>query len=229
MHGSKGRVLFLLAAALVGCSGGRTTGSPEAGTAADASGGDDASGTADAGAVDAADATEDGSTDAGADGAGRDAEPAEAAADAAHDAPPDGVADAPPLEAGVCNALVNDATPVPETQVAAEAPTARGGTVVPGRYRLTQWQIFTGPGGASGPTGNTRKYVLDLHASTYDEVIADNGNSDERYTRTWSTQGTFFSSTQICPTQEPLGDDYTATPTTLTLSAYGVVMTFTKQ
>lgn len=151
--------------------------------------------------------------------------------DATDDAP---AADAAHLDVavgdgGACNALANTAPSVPETQVAGDPPTPAGGTFVPGLYYLTRWQVFTGNGGASGPTGNTRTHAINFHSTTYDEVLADNGGMDQRSVRTWSFSGTFLDSMQLCPTMEDLGDDYTATPTTLILQASGLVFTLTKQ
>jgi hypothetical protein len=161
---------------------------------------------------------------------------ADADASEPHDAGADAPAaiDATYLDAiaddgGACNALANTAPPVPETMVPGEAPAATGGAFVPGLYYLTKWEIYTGDGGASGPTGNTRAHVMNFRATTYDEVLADNGGTDQRSVRTWSFSGTSLDSQQLCPTVEDLGDEYTATPTTLVLQAYGVVFTLTKQ
>ena len=135
----------------------------------------------------------------------------------------------PPVDGGACNAIANLGPSVAEVRIAADAPAPQGGTLVIGTYALTRWEVYTGIGGLAGATGNTRKHTMRFGASTYEEVTADNGQGDEHFTRTWATQGTFFTSRQLCPTIDNLGDDYTATPTTLTLQASGVVFTLTRQ
>src|SRR5262249_52661948 len=58
-------------------------------------------------------------------------------------------------EAGGCNALVNVGAPVSGTLVAAAPPTANGGSVADGTYVLTKYQVYTGAGGPTGPTGSS--------------------------------------------------------------------------
>jgi hypothetical protein len=187
-------------------------------------------------AVDAGDA-KGAPRDAAIDGASADAaDPADAdAADAATmpDAKPSDAGTSidagPPVDGGTCNAIANVGGSVPELRIAADAPAPQGGTLVIGTYALTRWEVYTGTGGVAGPTGNTRRHTMQFATSRYEEATADNGQGDEHFTRTWSTQGTFFTSQQLCPTVDNLGDDYTATATTLTLQASGVVFTLTRQ
>ena len=178
---------------------------------------------------DAVDGSVDGST------AARDAS-SDSAADVVADVRVSDASDAssspdagPPVDGGVCNAVTNLGPSVAEVRIAADAPAPQGGTLVIGMYALTRWEVYTGIGGLAGATGNTRRHTMQFGASTYEEVTADNGQGDEHFTRTWATQGTFFTSRQLCPTIDNLGDDYTATPTTLTLQASGVVFTLTRQ
>ena len=170
------------------------------------------------GSTAARDASSESATDAVADVRASDASDASTMPDAG-----------PPVDGGVCNAVTNLGPSVAEVRVAADAPAPQGGTLVIGTYALTRWEVYTGIGGLAGPTGNTRKHTMQFGASTYEEVTADNGQGDEHFTRTWATQGTFLTSRQLCPTIDNLGDDYTATPTTLTLQASGVVFTLTRQ
>jgi hypothetical protein len=143
--------------------------------------------------------------------------------------------DAPGPDAPVaCNALVNGATAVTKTQVAMAPPTLLGGTVVDGTYFLTDYSIFTGPQGATGPMG-TVQTTLQITGSTLQVV-----NSDSPPTRTVTlmTSGTGFTAKTSCPSG--LGDilgTYTATATSFVVQLGGnadagtptVQETFTKQ
>ena len=53
--------------------------------------------------------------------------------------------------------------------------TGTGGTITLGLWYLTSWQTFTGPGGATGPTGNTRKTAFFFYDGTR-YVLQDAGS-----------------------------------------------------
>jgi hypothetical protein len=57
---------------------------------------------------------------------------------------------------------------VPLVQVAADPPSAQGGSISPGSYALTDYSLYTGASGKAGPTGTSvsAAYVLDA-ASTF--------------------------------------------------------------
>ncbi len=65
----------------------------------------------------------------------------------------DGAASACTRVDGGCASLENCGAKVNVTQVAQTPPPASGGTVVPGTYVMTDVSIYTGTGGATGPTG----------------------------------------------------------------------------
>src|ERR1051326_7644984 len=96
---------------------------------------------------------------AGAMGCGDDTQPS---ADAAMpDAP---AIDAPPIDAPMmdafgsnCATLTLPQTAVMQMRVAQAPPVPAGGTLVAGTYTVTADVFYTGPGGATGPTGTTVK------------------------------------------------------------------------
>jgi hypothetical protein len=108
---------------------------------------------------------------------------------------------------GSCNTIANDGTPIAETRVAAAMPTGSGGTLVDGTYHLTRREIYTGTGGASGPTGDTRKATLVIANAasatmTLDFATSINGAGDarERYAGNTPANGvTQFGVTRSCP------------------------------
>jgi hypothetical protein len=154
----------------------------------------------------------------------------DAGIDTGVDAPFDAPLDAPVfVDGGACNTLFNGGPAVPEVQVPLDVPTASGGTIALATYYLTEWQVFTGVGGAAGPTGNTRKTAFYFQPTLYMKVTADNGLGNENDNRMWSTQGTTLTSNQYCPSTDFLTSDYTVTGNLLVLVAGNAVLTFTKQ
>src|SRR5579859_1607860 len=67
-----------------------------------------------------------------------------------------------PMEAGVCNKVANAHVIVSEMNVASAFPPAGGGAIGDGRYYLVKRELFTGSGGASGPTGHTYREAIEL-------------------------------------------------------------------
>jgi hypothetical protein len=63
---------------------------------------------------------------------------------------------------GMCNAVVNTAPLTVLTSVASAPPTPTGGVPTPGRYHLTAWTLYTGPGGASGRGSVDLQETLEL-------------------------------------------------------------------
>jgi len=141
------------------------------------------------------------------------------------------VAIGPMPAAADCNALVNGGAAVAETQVAADPPAATDGSIPLGHFYLMQWQVYTGPSGASGPTGNTRKQVRFFSDATHHELVtADNGDVDTRESRTYSTAGTTLNSSQTCPTVDVVSNDYSVLGNGVALVLIGgnVVLTFAR-
>ena len=117
------------------------------------------------------------------------------------DAPtPDAAA---PDSAGVCSSVTEVGGLVPQTRVASALPTASGGTIPDGRYALTHWFVYTGPGGASGATGlmeSQTTVVTGTHAHTAGKTTS---NVEVLDTFTLAINGTALVVTQICPTPNP--------------------------
>lgn len=102
-----------------------------------------------------------------------------------------------------CNALVNTTPPVPEVQttnVAADLPAPAGGTIVDGTYYLTAENVYTGPGGASGPTGVTVANVVVIQGGTVQFASRRSGAEvgEERGTLGYEVSGAELLLTPLC-------------------------------
>jgi hypothetical protein len=152
--------------------------------------------------------------------------------DAAGSAAPDGSGDDGPT---VCNTLVNSGQPVTAMQVASDPPAAQGGTPANGTYLLTSETIYTGAGGATGPSG-TQRITIQIQGST---VQVSKNTSPPTSTYDLTTTGTTYTAAGECPPQVGgLMGSYTATATTFVVSIAAIgsdagapttVETFTKQ
>ena len=135
----------------------------------------------------------------------------------------------------VCNALPNTGAPVTVMQVATDRPSAQGGTPVDGVYTLSNETIYTGDGGATGPT-KTDRITIQIQGGII-QVSKDTSPTTSNYRLT--TNGTDYTATGLCPpTIGDLAGSYTATATTfaatVAASSSGggppwVVETFTKE
>ena len=150
----------------------------------------------------------------------------------------EGGADSGGLDAGDgrgCNALVATGQVIDRIGVAGEPPAGRGGTVVDGEYNLTDYTVFTGAGGAGGPTGITAKAVIRIATGKLDEryELGGSGNpsvrsASGRYAATAAT----FATTQECPRAGQAGTlQFTANDPLLVLTdpATKEAFTFTKR
>ncbi|HLK40878.1 MAG TPA: hypothetical protein VKU41_29195 [Polyangiaceae bacterium] len=144
-------------------------------------------------------------------------------------------ADAGDGDAAVCNTLANTGTPVTVVQVATDPPSAQGGTPVDGVYSLSNETIYTGSGGATGPT-KTDRITIQIQGGAI-QVSKDSSPTTSTYRLT--TNGTSYTAAALCPPMiGDLAGSYTATATTFaaTVGASGsgggppwVVETFTKE
>ncbi len=121
--------------------------------------------------------------------------------------------------AGGCNSVVNSAPVVGEFQATANPPVPLGGTIVDGTYYLSESISYTGPNGASGPTGMTIQDTLVITnaasgIATVEEVTSSNAAPDERTSFTFTPVGTMATAAVTCPTPDSLSFGYTATATT---------------
>jgi len=129
----------------------------------------------------------------------------------------DAVADAAvsgDAEAGkpACNALVNLGTDVPILTEAAVPPPAMGGAIADGTYVVTSATLYTGPNGASGPSGKSVRMTVAIAGMRGDSVLDDMNRS-----ATFVIAGTKLKSTATCPGTGTDEVDYSATPESLTL------------
>lgn len=127
----------------------------------------------------------------------------DASTDTATDAPAEAAHEAGPEagpEAGGCSSLGNTAPVVAEQNVASAPPTPAGGTIADGTYFLTAAKVFTGAGGATGPTGVT--YQMDSKwaggAFEYVEAITGGTGAGGKYAGTYATSGTAITITFTC-------------------------------
>lgn len=90
-------------------------------------------------------------------------------------------------QAPSCNALTNDGPEVEIVQVAQSMPAPEGGKIEPGAYHLTAVTRYTGPGGATGPTGGRQRERAQYSTGTV-QVVVDlfQGDGDQHFTLSFS-------------------------------------------
>jgi hypothetical protein len=112
-----------------------------------------------------------------------------------------------------CNDVVNAAPPIPETQMTGTVPTPMGGTLVPGTYRMTGWEVY--PPETADPT-RMRSITGRFGADNTLDVVGAEGAQTQRFSGTWATASVVLTLTPTCP-QVGMADvtAYTATSTTL--------------
>lgn len=147
------------------------------------------------------------------------------------DAPPDGAPDA----AAACNQLELPDPVVTVMQVAEVGPAPAGGALVPGTYVLTAATIYTGTGGASGPTTHTRREITTNDGTHYDLVQVDVDGatmSMNREAGSYTIAGSQLTTTKECPGGPPDTVGLTTTASSFTL-IFGTdpvdVLEFTRQ
>ena len=112
-----------------------------------------------------------------------------------------------------CSDLVNTATPIPETQMTGTVPAPMGGTLVPGTYRMTAWEVYPPE---TVDTNRMRAITGRFNADNALDVVGAEGAQTQRFSGTWATAGVVLTLTPTCP-QVGMADvtAYTATSTTL--------------
>jgi hypothetical protein len=88
-----------------------------------------------------------------------------------------------------CTVLTPQGGVISVVAQAASAPATAGGTFEGGTYSLTQAILYTGPGGASGPTGNTAQITVSIGTGTLTFVDIQNGCNSLYVVATESTAG----------------------------------------
>jgi hypothetical protein len=122
---------------------------------------------------------------------------------------PDGALDAAPdAPAPACNALKNVGELVTIQALASDPPAPEGGALADGTYVATSAVLYTGSGGASGPTTQTTQLTIQIDGSHVETVI-----EGERSSATFATSGTRITSTTTCPDRVVQENGYSATAT----------------
>jgi hypothetical protein len=147
------------------------------------------------------------------------------------DAAADSGGDARADSGAACNTLVNTTIAVERIAVPNQLPVALGGALQDGTYRITDFAVYTGAGGSSGPTGATVAAVISLDNGRIEQVTKLNGNAEERSSGAFTVNGNSLVVTLSCPTAAtPTTVGYTATASQLSLifSSSNEVATYTK-
>ena len=118
--------------------------------------------------------------------------PEDAAADAsAIGLPADGGTDAPDSAKQGCTAIANSGADVLAHTVGSAPPTATGGAIVDGTYRLSDLSVYTGSG-VSSPLPLTIRSTLVVHGATVDivqDAVQTSGTTHEWSLETFAASG----------------------------------------
>lgn len=122
---------------------------------------------------------------------------------------------------GQCNAVPNSGGLVAEQRVAAAAPAPAGGTVALGTWVRASAIIYTGIGGATGPTGRQVRQALRLTmvngSLRFDSVYQEPGEAIELVSGSAAFNGTQLTVTFNCPQPGTRAFTYSATAGRFTL------------
>ena|SRR5450432_490655 len=102
---------------------------------------------------------------------------------------------------GGCNSLTNMAPLVNVMSVASAMPQPVGGSVADGTYWKTASVVYTGSGGASGPTGMTEQTVLVITCGRFDlvtRIVTIDGPNDFFYSGDFTTVGAMCTFQPTC-------------------------------
>jgi hypothetical protein len=138
------------------------------------------------------------------------------------------------------NVFPSSAPAVTMNRVAEALPlaSATGGTLAPGTYHLTSLVGYTGPGGATGPTGQPRSETIRVTAGTGGvfrleaSIAAAMGGTGQWLVLDATPSGSTLTLSRVCPTAGPAGSlSYTATATTFALynASNNTVESYVKQ
>ncbi len=106
----------------------------------------------------------------------------------ANDSAPDAKSDGATMDSG-CLVIDGGASYITIDDIASNAPSATGGTVVIGRYYATADIHFTGDGGMTGTEGSPFAYTLEI-SSTSTGALRIEANGTQAKTFTYTTSGT---------------------------------------
>ena len=108
-------------------------------------------------------------------------------------------------DGGACTDLVPVGSPVDKIALASDPPASTGGTVVDGTYDLKDYTIYVGISGVVAPLGITARMTvrIDGTAKTIARVseltTAGNPSTTAPSSSTFSTAGSAFATTDVCP------------------------------
>ena len=114
-----------------------------------------------------------------------------------------------------CRRLPQLGKTVAEMKVPAPPPTPRGGTLKAGTYVVTEMTAYTGPGGATGPTGLERAWTMRIDNSgspvTYETTYIHLADACPVYhqTGTLTTSGTDLRASISCWTDHRVPQEFT--------------------
>ncbi len=138
----------------------------------------------------------------------------------------------PPVNA-VCNALAENAAHIDIVNIDTDPPMPVGGSVIPGVYALTAYEIYTGAGGKKGKTGSWFANVVSITSKTIDGAYFGPTStfwyhSTADFTYPSATEGLWKSQ---CPKAGATTEfHYSATATTFVVFAdNSTLLSFTKQ
>jgi hypothetical protein len=95
-----------------------------------------------------------------------------------------------------------------------------GGTIVDGTYEMASREIYTGPGGMTGPTGLKLKETVQFENISPGKlrlkaVISINGGAEQHVNFLVTVTGVHFDAAPACNGTLSLSEDFDATPTEL--------------
>jgi hypothetical protein len=106
----------------------------------------------------------------------------------------------PVTTSGACNDIVDDATAVAQVQVAEDEPPAVGGTPQDGLYHLTALYVFTGDGGATGPTGYVEQHTSRVQDDCFYSAGAIDGGEEKKTVTSALFSDNTITEMLLCPT-----------------------------
>lgn len=119
---------------------------------------------------------------------------------------------APAAKEGTCNDLSNGAEAVTIMNADSTPPPATGGTIAEGTYVLAKATVHNGPGGATGPTAETRQMTVRF-AGDKAESVFDGVNRSATVT----VRGNSVHTSTTCPSTSEEDQDFSATASTFSV------------